>query len=157
LVGYRQEFVVGIGVSARAAWSTIVSWSAIITVLSRLSLRTRRSLLASTALLIYLSSYPEQNVQSIFSVLLRIPTVAVLDFQHVPPHVTSARLAEFDLSLDGGLQGLHIVEHQREGDQTSGNCDSAENYRAEGDHSQRGFAVLLIHSVVADHFLFQTV
>jgi hypothetical protein len=59
-----------------------------------------------------------------------------MDVQHFLPHVARAGLAEFDFSLNAGLQGLHIVEDQREGQQAGGHRHRAENDRDESDHAQ---------------------
>ena len=77
----------------------------------------------------------------------------LLHLQHVPPQVPGARLAEFDFSLDVGVQRLHIVEDQREGDQAGGDGDRAENDRDKRADPQGSFAVVVvIHAFVTHSF-----
>ncbi len=51
-------------------------------------------------------------------------------------------LAEIDFDLDGGLEGLDIVEDQREGDQAPGDGDGAEDDGTEG-HGAKALRLLL--------------
>jgi hypothetical protein len=56
-----------------------------------------------------------------------------LNFEHFTPHVAGAGLAEVQFDLDGGFQGLHIVEDQREGQQATSDGHGAEDNSREGD------------------------
>jgi hypothetical protein len=67
---------------------------------------------------------------------------ADLDIEHLSPHVAGAGLAEVDLDLDGRLQGLDVVEDQREGDETSGDGHSREDDGTKG-HGSEGLGLLL--------------
>jgi hypothetical protein len=59
-----------------------------------------------------------------------------MDIQHFFPHIAGARFAEFDFSLNAGLQGLDVVEDQRECQQASGDGHRAEDNRDECDDTQ---------------------
>ncbi len=46
----------------------------------------------------------------------------------------TTHLAELHLSLYVGLKGLHVMENQRESDETSRDSDGAEHHGSEGYH-----------------------
>jgi hypothetical protein len=73
-----------------------------------------------------------------------------VNIKHLLPHGVGAGLAEVDLDLDGGLQGLDIVEDQREGDQAPGDGDGAEDDGAKSDRSQ---ALWFLHDSPASWYV----
>jgi hypothetical protein len=70
---------------------------------------------------------------------------ANLDVQQFPPDISGLRLAKVELVLSVGLHCLHIVEDQRESDQTAGDGDSAEHDCAESHRLQRGLLFFVLH------------
>jgi len=79
--------------------------------------------------------------------------VALMDVQHAVPHVAGTATAEVDFALHGGLQGLHIVKDQGEGEQAGCHGDGRKNYGAKGDNLQRRLPAfgLLVHLFVLSH------
>jgi len=143
---HGQELLVKVCVASRGSWSTgAFAGGAIMTGRSDWAVGARWSLLAGAALSFNLASGTEEHVQSVLWAGLGDHV------DHLLPHVTRARLAVLDLSLDGGLELLHIVEHHGEGDQAGGNCDRAEDDGAEGDGAERGLALHLVHLFVLNH------
>jgi hypothetical protein len=61
-----------------------------------------------------------------------------LDVQHFAPDIASAGLAEIDLDLNRGFQGLNVMEDHREGDQASRDGNGAEDDGREGDATRGG-------------------
>jgi hypothetical protein len=64
---------------------------------------------------------PVANVDFAQEVELALPRDR--DVSHLAPHVTGTRPAEIDLGLDGGLEGLDVVEDEGEGKETSRDSD----------------------------------
>jgi hypothetical protein len=106
-------------------------------------------LLAGTALA-HLTGGTEQDVQSVHSVGF-VSRLSV-HIQHLTPHVTGSGLAEVDLSLDGGLQGLDVMENHWEGDETSRNGHSGQNNGTKGRSSEIGRSLHLLGLFVFAHF-----
>jgi len=131
LWGNRQQTFVEVCVATRGSWSAgSFSGSAIFAGCAWGAVGAGWALLASAALSLNLTSGTEEHVQSVLWAGLGHHV------DHLLPHVTRARLAVFDLALDGGLQLLHVVEHHGESDEASGDCDRAEDHGAEGDGAE---------------------
>lgn len=114
-------------------WLSVSPW------LSWLSVWSWWSLLASAALGISLTSSSQQNVEWIIWSLR-------CHLYHLSPHVSGTRLAVLNLSLNGSLKCLHIVENEWESDEHCRDGDCREGDSDECDSSQRTLA-LLVHSV----------
>jgi len=143
---HGEELLVEVSVTSRGSWSAgAFSGGAIFAGLSNWSIGAGWSLLAGTALSFDLASGTEEHIKSILWAGLGDHV------DHLLPHVTRARLAVFNLSLDGGLELLHVVEHHWEGDQAGSNCDRAEHHGAEGDGAKRGLALHFVHLFVLNH------
>lgn len=80
---------------------------------------------------------------------------ALVDVQHLFPHITRARFAEFHFSLYAGLQRLDVVEDQRERQQAGGDGHRAEDDGDERHDSQRRVRVhfAFFHLFVFAHFV----
>jgi hypothetical protein len=76
-------------------------------------------------------------------VVTAIVGTAVTSLQHLAPHVTGARLAEVQFSLNVGFQRLNISEDQWEHQQAPSDGNGAEDNSGEGDQP-RG-ALLVMH------------
>jgi hypothetical protein len=100
--------------------------------------------LAGAALVFDLTGDTEESTEWAWFLLLGLLV------NHITPHITCAALAEVDLRLDGGLQGLHIVEHERERDQTGRHGDGREDDGREGNSLQRSLLFLIIEALVHD-------
>jgi hypothetical protein len=143
---HGQELLVKVSVTSRGSWGTgAFAWGAVFAGLSDWAVGARWALLAGAALSFNLTSGTEEHVKSVL-------WAGLWDHvDHLLPHVTRARLAVLDLSLDGGLQLLHIVEDHGEGDQAGGDSDRAEDNGAEGDGAERGLALHFVHLFVLNH------
>ena len=62
---------------------------------------------------------------------------------HFAPHISGPRFAVLDLSLDGGLKSLNIVENERESDQTGADSYGRKDNSREGNSPKGAF--LLFH------------
>jgi hypothetical protein len=71
-----------------------------------------------------------------------------LDVQQLLPDISGSRLAVIELVLGVGVHRLHVVEDQRESDQTTRDRHGAENDGAKSHRLQRRF--LFIHFDVGE-------
>jgi hypothetical protein len=119
---------VEVSVASRGSWSSgAFAGGAVFAGLSDWAIGAGWALLAGAALSFDLASGTEEHIESVLWAGLGDHV------DHLLPHVTRAGLAVLDLSLDGGLQLLHVVEDHGERDQAGRHCDRAEDDGAEGD------------------------
>jgi len=133
------------GIFARASFFTIFAVGSITAVFARFAARAWWSTLASTAGADFGVSltfgYTHESAERSFGAFAWAASIALMDVQHLFPHVTRTCLAEFDFSLYASLQRLDIMEDQGEGQQASGDGHRAEDHSDESDHSQRGIRI----------------
>jgi hypothetical protein len=151
-----QQFLVLAGILAGSSLVAIFAGLSVATVLAGLTSWSGRSALASTASADFgvgLTSRAHESAERGLGSLAGATTVALMDVQHLLPHIARTRLAELDLALYAGLQGLDVVEDQREGQQAGGHCHRAEHDRDECDHAQRRIRIHLgfFHLFVFTH------
>jgi hypothetical protein len=155
-----QQFLFLGSIFARCSLISVPAWIAVATVGSGLACRSRWSTLAGTARGDFGVSltfcHTHEGAERCLGTLAGASAAAaavLMDVQHLLPHVTRTCLAEFDFALHAGLQRLHVVEDEREGQQACGHGHRAEHDRNESDHAQRRVRVHfgLFHMLVFAH------
>jgi len=152
-----QQFFFFAGIFAWASLVSVFAVGSVGGIFAGVSSRAGRAALASTASAGFgVSSLPGHTHESAewrFWAFARASAVALVDVQHLFPHIARASLAEFHFTLHAGLQGLNVVEDQGEGQQAGGDGHRAEDDRDEGDDPQRGIGVHfgLFHLFVFTH------